>query len=191
MKLFIEGFCALIAVMAVFVLYKRMTAGDYVKAQVNLNLTSKAFEDGGMIPKKYSGYGEDISPPIKLETIDKKAKTIAVILDDLDHPLGCFNHWVIWNISAKYRDVPEGIAKEKIVKSLGNAVQGKSDYGGRHYYRGPKPPLGAHKYVFKVYVLDTVLGLDGNSRKKELQKAMEGHILQYGTLTGYYGGKAN
>ncbi|NMM64331.1 YbhB/YbcL family Raf kinase inhibitor-like protein [Clostridium sp. P21] len=163
-----------------------MNACDYVKAQVNLGVTSSAFEDGGTIPKKYTGRGEDNSPPIKLETIDKKAETIAIIMDDLDNPLGMFNHWVIWNIPASFSDIPEGISKEKIVKSLGNAVQGQSYYGNKHYYRGPKPPFGTHKYVFKVYVLDSTLNLSENSDKVALQKTMEGHILQYGTLTGYF-----
>lgn len=189
MKLFIKGFCTVVALIVAFVLYKRMNACDYVKAQVNLDVTSKAFEDGGMIPKKYTGNGEDISPPIKLKTIDKKAKTITIIMDDLDHPLGMYNHWVIWNIPASFSDIPEGISKQEIVKSLGNAVQGKSDYGSKHYYRGPKPPFGTHKYVFKVYVLDITLNLNKNSGKKELQKAMGGHILQYGTLNGYFGYK--
>lgn len=190
MKLFIKGLCVIVTLIIVFVFYKRMNACDYVKAQVNLDVTSSAFEDGGMIPKKYTGKGEDISPPIKLEAIDKKAKTIAIVMDDLDNPLGMYNHWVIWNIPASFSDIPEGISKEKIVKSLGNAVQGKSDYGSKHYYRGPKPPFGTHKYVFKVYVLDIILDLNENSGKAELQRTIEGHILQYGTLTGYFGGKS-
>ena len=70
---------------------------------------------------------------------------------------------------------------------LGNAIQGKSQYGGKHYYRGTLPPFGVHRYVFKVYVLDTVLELDQNAGKIELQKAMDGHILQYGTLMGKFG----
>ncbi|WP_234117337.1 YbhB/YbcL family Raf kinase inhibitor-like protein [Clostridium hydrogenum] len=93
---------------------------------------------------------------------------------------------LIWNIPASFSDIPEGVPKQEIVKSLGNAVQGKSDYGGKHYYRGPKPPFGTHKYVFKIYVLDITFNLNKNSGKKKLQKAMAGHILQYGTLNGYF-----
>lgn len=191
MNFFIKGVCAVVVLITVFVFYKRMNAYDHVNPPINLEVTSKAFEDGGSIPKKYTGEGEDISPPIELKLIDKKAETIAIIMDDLDHPLGMYNHWVIWNIPASVSDIPEGTPKEEIVKSLGNAVQGKSDYGSKHYYRGPKPPFGTHKYVFKVYVLDITLDLGKSSGKAELQKAMEGHILQYGTLTGYFGGKSN
>lgn len=189
MKLFIKGFCSVAVLIVAFVFYKRMNAYDYVKAQSNLDVTSRAFEDGGMIPPKYTGKGEDISPPMKLKAIDEKAKTIAIIMDDLDHPLGMYNHWAIWNIPASFSDIPEDISKEEIVKSLGNAVQGKSDYGGKHYYSGPNPPFGTHQYIFKVYVLDITLNLNESSGKAELQMAMEGHILQYGTLTGYFGGK--
>ncbi|WP_271712960.1 YbhB/YbcL family Raf kinase inhibitor-like protein [Anaeromicropila herbilytica] len=185
MVLFMKGFCAVVALIVAFVLYKRMSIHDYINPEVNLEVTSGAFEDGGMIPKKYTGRGDDISPPIKLKEIDSKAKTIAIIMDDLDHPLGTFNHWVIWNIPASVREIPEGIPHKKIVHSLGNAVQGKSQYGSKHYYRGPKPPFGTHKYVFKIYVLDIVLNLNQDSGKEKLQKAMEGHVLQYGTLKGY------
>lgn len=190
MKFFIKGVCAVAALIVVFVFYKRMNAYDHVKPPINLEVTSKAFEDGGSIPKKYTGEGEDISPPIELKLIDKNAETIAIIMDDLDHPLGMYNHWVIWNIPASVSDIQEGIPKEEIVKLLGNAVQGKSDYGSKHYYRGPKPPFGTHKYVFKVYVLDITLNLAKSSGKAELQRAMEGHILQYGTLNGYFGGNS-
>ncbi len=74
-----------------------------------------------------------------------------------------------------------------MVPSLENALQGRSAYGGKHYYRGPKPPFGTHKYEFKVYVLDIMLDLKKNANKEQLQIAMKGHILQYGTLTGQFG----
>jgi Raf kinase inhibitor-like YbhB/YbcL family protein len=73
------------------------------------------------------------------------------------------------------------------VPALGNAVQGKSAYGGKHYYRGPLPPFGTHRYVFKVYVLDTLLELPPSAGKADLQRAMRGHVLQYGTLSATYG----
>lgn len=95
MKLFIKGFCVVAALIVAFVCYKRANACDYVNAEVNLDVTSRAFKNGGMIPKKYTGRGEDISPPIKLKVIDKKARTIAIIMDDLDNPLGSYNHWLI------------------------------------------------------------------------------------------------
>ena len=168
--------------------YRRFTnLADFVYPPDNLIVTGEAFADGGSIPKKYTGRGEDVSPPIKIHSIAPEARTIAIIMDDIDHPLGVFNHWLIWNIPAAFDEIPEAIPKKEVVPSLGNAVQGKSAYGGKHYYRGPKPPFGTHKYVFKVYILDTELDLNRDSGKKELQEAMKGKIQQYGTLTGEFG----
>lgn len=160
---------------------------DEINPPVNMIVTSPAFSEGGKMPVKYTGKGENLSPPLELESLAEGAKTIAVTMDDLDFPMGIFNHWVIWNIPALSTHIPEGIAKGEIVSTLGNAIQGKSQYGGKHYYRGPLPPFGTHRYVFKVYVLDTELDLDKNCGKHDLQKAMEGHILQFGTLTGIFG----
>ncbi|MFP4661708.1 MAG: YbhB/YbcL family Raf kinase inhibitor-like protein [Halanaerobiales bacterium] len=188
MKIFLGGLLFIILLIGIFVLYKRMTnVADYVQAEFNLEVRSDAFQDGGKIPVRYTGNGEDLSPPLKIGKLDPGAETIAIIMDDVDHPMGVYNHWLIWNIPASFSEIPEGIPHEDVVTSLGNAVQGKSGYGGKHYYRGPKPPFNlSHKYIFKVYVLDTTLELDKNADKEELQKAIDGHILQYGTLTGIY-----
>jgi len=189
MRKFMIGICAAAVLIAVLVFYRRMTAHDYFNPVVNLNVTSDAFEEDGMIPVKYTGRGEDISPPLKLDAVDPKAETIAVIMDDIDHPFGLYNHWVIWNIPASFSEIPEGVPREEVVPSVGNAVQGKSHYGGKNYYRGPLPPFGTHAYIFKVYVLDKALDLKSDAGKAELQKAMEGHILQYGELKGRFGKK--
>ena len=188
MQKIIIGLVVFLLLLAVLVFYKRSTnVEDYVNPTENLKITSKAFENGGSIPEKYTGRGEDVSPPIKIHSIASKARSIAIIMDDIDHPIGVYNHWLIWNIPAEFNQIPEAIPKEVIVSSLGNAVQGKSAYGGKHYYRGPKPPFGTHKYIFKVYVLDSFLNIKNDAGKKELQEAMDGKILQYGTLTGKFG----
>ncbi len=180
-------FVLFIVILITVVIYLRITnEGDYVNPEIDLEVTSEAFEDGGKIPIKYTGRGKDVSPPLKLGSIDQEAKTIAVIMDDLDHPVGMYNHWLIWNIPAESDEIPEGIPKGEKLPSLGDAVQGKSHYGGKHYYRGPKPPFGSHEYEFKIYVLDTELDLSPDARKEDLQKAMERHILQYGTLKGEF-----
>jgi Raf kinase inhibitor-like YbhB/YbcL family protein len=188
-KIVIRILIAVAVIMAVLILYRRMDVSKYVSPVVNLDVTSEAFEDSGMMPAKYTGRGEDVSPPLKLDKLDPKAKTIAIIMNDIDHPLGNYNHWVIWNIPADFSSIPEGIPKGEVVPELGNAVQGKSEYGGKHYYRGPLPPFGTHRYVFNVYVLDKVLDLEADAGRDKLLKAMEGHILQYGTITGRFGGK--
>lgn len=178
---------AFIVLAAGSIIYLKTNLKDIIHPEENLTVTSNAFGDGGMMPVKYTGKGEDINPPLDLGSISPEAKSIAILMDDLDTPIGIFNHWVIWNIPATCTHIPEAISKGEVVESLGNANQGKSQYGGKHYYRGPLPPFGVHRYIFKVYVLDTVLELDHNTGKIDLQKAMDGHILQYGTLTGRFG----
>jgi Raf kinase inhibitor-like YbhB/YbcL family protein len=152
--------------------------------QEALMVTSDAFTEGGKIPLKYTGRAEDISPGLKLSAVSEKAKSIAVIMDDQDVPgLGILTHWVIWNLPVQ-NFIPENIPHGETVASLGNAMQGIGY--GRHRYRGPNPPHGSHRYQFNVYVLDKKLDLSGDSGKKELLKAMEGHILQYGSITGLF-----
>ena len=150
----------------------------------NITITSRAFTDGGTIPVKYTGKGEDISPDLELSAISPKAKSIAIIMDDLDFPYGgIFNHWVIWNVPPMMQ-IPEAIPPGAQVSSLGGAIQGKGY--GINQYKGPNPPFGTHRYKFNVYVLDTMLNLDSNAGKKELLKKMDGHILQYGSITGKF-----
>lgn len=150
-----------------------------------LNITSPAFANDGEIPVDYTGNGKDLSPELCLTEVDKNAETLAVIMDDMDHPLvGVYNHWLIWNIPVQEK-IPSGIPAGKKVAELTNAVQGIGY--GKHRYRGPKPPFGSHRYKYNVFVLDTSLELPASANKKELLEAMDGHLLQYGYLIGQYG----
>ena len=149
-----------------------------------LTVTSDAFVDGGRIPIKYTGKGEDISPGFKLSAISEYAKSIAVIMDDIDLPMmGTLTHWVIWNLPPQ-DFIPENIPYTEMVPSLGNAVQGVGY--GKNRYRGPNPPAGTHRYQFTVYVLDKRLDLLGKNGKEHLLLAMKGHILQQGSITGRF-----
>jgi Raf kinase inhibitor-like YbhB/YbcL family protein len=172
---------------AAFLFFERQKRAAITYPNENLAVTSTAFENGGSIPKRYTGRGEDISPDLSFGPFNKEGQTIAILMDDLDHPIGSFNHWVMWNIPASFASIPEGVPKVETVASLGNAVQGRSEYGAKHWYRGPLPPFGMHRYVFRVYVLDSYLNLESSANKSALLTAMEGHILQYGTLTGSFG----
>jgi Raf kinase inhibitor-like YbhB/YbcL family protein len=153
----------------------------------NLMLKSGAFEHNGYIPEKYTGRGKDISPQINISGISSKARSIAIVMDDLDNPLiKAFNHWIIWNIPVQ-EIIPENIKHGEIVETLGGAIQGIAY--GRHKYKGPKPPRfirNTHRYQFNVYILDCMVELDSNSKKGDLVKAMDGHIIQFGTITGLY-----
>ena len=136
-------------------------------------------------PKRYTCDGEDVSPKIEILGIGEDVKSLAMVVDDPDAPIGTFNHWVIWNIEPT-NTIPEGIPKEKELKEPIKAIQGKNDFG-RIGYNGPCPPKGeTHRYFFKVYALDTFLDLKAGSTKKELEKAIEGHVLQYGEVFATY-----
>lgn len=161
----------------------RASKSSDITYEKNLTVTSPAFEEGGTIPVRYTGDGEDVSPALTLSELSPNAKSIALVMDDLDFPLRTYNHWVIWNLPVQ-EAIPEAIEHGERVESLDGAVQGIGY--GRHKYRGPKPPFGTHQYVYRVFVLDTTLDLSANAGKKDLLKAMEGHVLQYGDLTGQY-----
>ena len=152
-----------------------------------LEVISSSFEQNGQIPKRYTGFGEDVSPAFHLKNVSENAVTIAIIMDDLDIPItGAYNHWVIWNIPAM-TDISENIPYGATVASLGDAKQGIG--WGRNRYRGPKQPFfikSMHRYVFHVYALDCELELETSARKGDLLKAMEGHIIQEGSILGTY-----
>ena len=149
-----------------------------------LKVTSPAFENEGKIPVNYTGNGKDRSPELRLAELHPKAVSIAVIMDDVDHPLaGVYNHWLIWNLPPN-ASIPAEIPEGEHVPELGNAVQGIGY--GKHRYRGPKPPFGSHRYKYHVFILDTSLELAASTKKKVLLEAMKGHILQYGYLIGNY-----
>ncbi len=141
------------------------------------------FENGGVIPKKYTCDGENVNPPLRLENLDAKAKSIVIIVEDLDAPNGVFTHWIIYNVPPT-NEIPEGVPRGKIIEKPFKAMQGKNDFGF-YGYGGPCPPYGVHRYVFKVYVLDKMLEWREYS-KEELLKAMKGHVIQYGEITGRY-----
>lgn len=179
--------CLVLAASAA-IIYTHYNGGNEKEPEINLSVSSDAFENVGTIPIRYTGNGDNVSPSLKFGPIASGAKTIAIIMDDPDTPMGTFTHWVVWNIPADRSVIPENIPDGATVASLGNANQGRNGYLVNGY-RGPKPPKGTgiHAYRFKVYVLDTKLTLSNNAGKKDLLNAMKGHILQYGKLVGKSG----
>jgi len=190
-KWIIAAAILVVLVLAVlFLINKRGQTDIFVDNSIpRLTVTSSAFENLGAIPDKHTGHGEDISPDLQLSELMESAVSIAIIMDDLDVPWKSnYTHWVIWNIPA-VTYIPEGISHGEAVLELYGAVQGVAY--GHNRYRGPMPPFGTHRYQFHVFVLDTTLDLDSSCGKSDLLDAIEGHILQYGTLTGWYPREAN
>ncbi len=150
---------------------------------MEIKITSPAFEDGGLIPPQYTCDGEDISPPLQWDAVPEGTKSIALICDDPDAPIGTFVHWVLLNLPADTKELAEGIPRGTTLPN--GAQQGTSDFG-RIGYGGPCPPSGTHRYFFRIYALDTQLDLAPGARKPELLKAIQGHILAQGQLMGKY-----
>jgi Raf kinase inhibitor-like YbhB/YbcL family protein len=141
-----------------------------------LIVKSATFENQKPIPKKYSCDGEEVNPPLNITGIPEAAKSLALIIEDPDAPRGTFDHWVLWNIP------PAAAIAENSVPG----TQGLNS-AGQHSYIGMCPPVGTHRYFFKVFALDAKLALNANAtRKKDLEKAMQGHILVKGELIGLY-----
>ena len=141
-----------------------------------MKFSSPEFERDGHIPKKFTCQGDDISPALIIEDIPDEAKTFALIVEDPDAPMGTWVHWVVYNIPATMSQIKEDSIP---------GIQVMNNFG-RVEYGGPCPPSGTHRYFFKVYALDAELRLKENSRKKDLEKAMEGHILDKAELIGLY-----
>lgn len=147
---------------------------------MEISVTSSAFEPGGRIPKKHTGEGPDVSPPLGWSGIPDGTKEIALVCDDPDAPRAePWVHWVVYKIPARSEGLAEG--------SAGETLEGKNDFGETGY-GGPMPPPGhgVHHYHFKIYALDTELELDVGATKAQLLEAMKDHILAEGELVGTY-----
>ncbi len=139
-----------------------------------------------MIPPTYTCDGSDLSPPLSWSAVPAKAKSLALIADDPDAPRGTWVHWVAWNIPATVHDLPEGVPKRD---TLPNGMkQGTTDFRSIGY-GGPCPPSGTHRYFFKLYALDATLNLLPSTTKKDLETAMQGHVLAQSELMGKYARK--
>ena len=152
-----------------------------------LTLTSSAFAQNGAIPAKYTCDGDDTSPPLAWSGVPAGAKSLALIVDDPDAPdpaapKRVWVHWVVYNLPPGDGSLPEGASGGQLP---GGAVEGTNDWP-RLGYGGPCPPVGRHRYFFKLYALDTALPDSGRATKAELERAMKGHILEQTELMGTY-----
>jgi Raf kinase inhibitor-like YbhB/YbcL family protein len=146
----------------------------------SINVTSTAFGNGAMIPKKYTCDDQNVSPQLAWTGVPAGAKSLALICDDPDAPVGDWVHWVAFNMPAATNGLAEGVRTLPAGSKKGTNDFRKLEYGG------PCPPGGVHRYYFKIYALDTILSLGEGATKAELLKAMEGHILDQGALMGRY-----
>ena len=154
------------------------------KKVMSLQITSPAFSEGQPIPPKYTCQGSDISPSLAWTNSPEKTRSFALIMDDPDAPMGTWVHWVLYDLPANAAGLPEDVAKIQVIAN--GAKQGMNTWP-RLGYGGPCPPPGKpHRYFFKLYALDAMLDLKPGLTKKDLLKAMEGHVLAEGQLMGTY-----
>ena len=152
-------------------------------ADMAITITSSAFTEGGMIPRKHTCDAEDTSPGLKWSGVPKETRSLALICDDPDAPVGTWVHWVLFNLPPDVTELAAGIPPDATLKN--GARHGQNDFR-KLGYGGPCPPGGTHRYFFKLYALDTQLNLDSGSTKAQLLAAMKGHILAEGQLMGKY-----
>ena len=166
------------AIIAVAFAIAVATTTLFAAGGAKMKITSSAFQEGGDLPSKFSRDGGNVNLPLRIEGTPQNAKSLVLIVDDPDAPVGLFTHWLVWNIDPKTTEIPE--------KSLPKgAVQGTNDYPNLGY-GGPQPPSGTHRYYFKIFALDQTLDLRSGAKRQELDKAMNGHIIAQGQSMGRY-----
>lgn len=147
----------------------------FAQEGASMRISSPDFQHNQDMPKRLSCQGEDVNPLLIIDGIPKEAKSLALIVDDPDAPAGTWVHWLVYDIPVVGR-IEE------------NSIPGKQglNSAGQINYHGPCPPSGTHRYFFKIYALDKMLNLDEGLSKEELEKAIEGHILDKAQLIGLY-----
>ncbi len=154
------------------------------EAAMIIEVTSAAFAEGGTIPAKHTCEGEDFSPPLAWKGIPVESKSLALICDDPDAPVGTWVHWVLYNLPPKTAGLPEGVTTAQRLPD--GSRQGVNDFG-KTGYGGPCPPPGKpHRYFFKLYALDRMIELPAGAKKQDLERAMQGRVLAQGRLVGKY-----
>lgn len=154
---------------------------------MTFKLTSPAFGQNGSIPPQYTCEGDDISPPLAWYDIPPGTKSLALIVDDPDapdpaKPQRVYVHWIVYNISPITLKLPLNAARTGLPLK---ALHGTNDWG-KQTYGGPCPPIGRHRYFFKLYALDTVLNSLKNPTKAQLEEAMAGQLVGHAELVGTY-----
>src|SRR6266404_1490184 len=153
----------------------------YAAGGAKMKISRPAFQEGGTIPEKFSKNDQNVNPELRIEGAPAEAKSLALIVDDPDAPVGLFTHWLIWNIDPKTTEIAQSSPPN-------GAVQGTNDYPGQRY-DGPQPPSGMHRYYFKIFALDKTLDLKAGAKRREVDAAMGGHVIAQGELMGRYSKK--
>ncbi|HPP66516.1 MAG TPA: YbhB/YbcL family Raf kinase inhibitor-like protein [bacterium] len=169
--------CAFLATVICFISCAQTHAKEK-QGGVTMTITSPAFQHNTMIPAKYTCEGTNVNPPLVIEKIPEKTKSLVLIVDDPDAPMGTWTHWIVFNIPCK-------ATKIEIEENSIPGIQGLNDFK-KITYGGPCPPSGTHRYFFRIYALDTSLNLKEGTKRQDLEQAMHQHILAYAEFIGLY-----
>lgn len=149
--------------------------------QLSMQITSSAFKHNEKIPSQYTCDGDNKNPPLSIFEVPQDAKSLVLISDDPDAPMGTWVHWTLWNMDPKITEIAEDSVPQ-------GAVEGTTSFGNTGY-GGPCPPSGTHRYFFKLYALDTTLNLNTSAKTSDIEEAMKTHILAQAELIGLYSRK--
>jgi Raf kinase inhibitor-like YbhB/YbcL family protein len=168
------------------VAFATVTAWAIGEAAMPIRIDSPKFDNGGAIPSAYTCEGADASPPLSWSGVPAGTKALALVVDDPDAPdprapKRVFTHWVLYNLPPSASGLPEGVDRGSLPAG---ASEGLND-AKRPGYFGPCPPIGRHRYFFKLYALDARLELK-NPTKADLEHAMKGHVIEQGEFVGTY-----
>ena len=163
------------------------TATTSAEVIMALELTSPAFQHGAAIPAEYTCEGRDLAPPLQWSGVPAGARSLVLIVDDPDAPDPAaprmtWVHWVLYNLPPDSQGLPEGATSRDLPPGTGEGINDWHRTG----YGGPCPPIGRHRYFFKLYALDTVLEGLGRPTKAQVEAAMAGHVLEQAELMGTY-----
>jgi Raf kinase inhibitor-like YbhB/YbcL family protein len=146
-------------------------------------LSTDAFQPEGDIPAKYTCSGANVSPHLQWANSPAGTKSLALIVDDPDAPVGTFTHWLLYNLDAGAKELQENVAQ---TERLPGALQGRNDFR-RIGYGGPCPPPGKpHRYYFKLYALDSTLNLQPGATRSDVDQAMQGHVVGQAQIMGKF-----
>ena len=144
-----------------------------------MKIISSAFNEGEMIPTKYTCDGENISPPLEFVDVPEETKSLVLIMDDPDAPQEVFTHWIVYKIDPETTSVTEG--KNPAYATIGLNSAGKAEYAP------PCPPSDIHRYYFRLYALDTEINLQPGANRREIEEAIAGHVIAQAELLGRFG----
>jgi len=173
----------LIGAAGAFIVFRErqnVTPGSINVDTTSMRIESPAFEHNRNISAKYTCDDKNINPPLTISGVPNDAKSLVLIVDDPDAPMGIWVHWTLWNMDPALTEIAED--------SVPEGIEGVTSYD-KPGYGGPCPPSGTHRYFFKLYALDVLLSIPETSNKEALEKAMQGHTLASAELVGLYSRK--